>query len=113
VQALLRRAGAAPEATALRVGDLSLDKLRREVHRAERKIDLQPREFSLLEFLMSNPGRVISKAMILEHVWDYNFDPQTNVVDVLVCRLRNKIDRDFGRKLIQTIRGVGYVLGKD
>ncbi|MDG4476070.1 response regulator [Thiovibrio frasassiensis] len=113
VQALIRRAGAAPEATILQVEDLSLDKLTREVYRAERKIELQPREFSLLEYLMSNPGRVISKAMILEHVWDYNFDPQTNVVDVLICRLRNKIDRDFERKLIQTIRGVGYALGKD
>jgi heavy metal response regulator len=113
VQALIRRARAAPEATVLRVGDLSLDKLKREVYRGDRKIDLQPREFSLLEYLMCNPGRVISKTMILEHVWDYNFDPQTNVVDVLICRLRNKIDRDFGRKLIQTIRGVGYALGND
>lgn len=113
VQALIRRAGAAPEVTSLKVEDLSLDKLTREVCRAERKIELQPREFALLEYLMSNPGRVVSKAMILEHVWDYNFDPQTNVVDVLICRLRNKIDRDFGRKLIQTIRGVGYALGKD
>ena len=113
VQALIRRARAAPEATVLRAGDLSLDKLKREVYRGDRKIDLQPREFSLLEYLMCNPGRVISKTMILEHVWDYNFDPQTNVVDVLICRLRNKIDRDFGRKLIQTIRGVGYALGND
>ncbi|OGQ98832.1 MAG: DNA-binding response regulator [Deltaproteobacteria bacterium RIFOXYD12_FULL_55_16] len=113
VQALIRRAGAAPEATTILVGDLSLDKLKREVYRAGCKIDLQPREFSLLEYLMRNQGRVISKAMILEHVWDYNFDPQTNVVDVLICRLRNKIDRDFGRKLIQTIRGVGYAIGND
>lgn len=113
VQALIRRAGAAPEPTILRVEDLSLDKLKREVYRGDRKIDLQPREFSLLEYLMGSQGQVISKTMILEHVWDYNFDPQTNVVDVLICRLRNKIDRDFGRKLIQTIRGVGYALGKD
>ena len=113
VQALIRRAGAAPEPTILRVEDMSLDKLKREVYRGDRKIDLQPREFSLLEYLMGSQGQVISKTMILEHVWDYNFDPQTNVVDVLICRLRNKIDRDFGRKLIQTIRGVGYVLGKD
>jgi len=113
VQALIRRAGAVPEATTLRVGDLSLDKLKREVYKAGRKIDLQPREFSLLEYLMGNPGRVISKTMILEHVWDYNFDPQTNVVDVLICRLRNKIDRGFERKLIQTMRGVGYALGND
>ncbi|MBA3004264.1 MAG: response regulator transcription factor [Desulfurivibrio sp.] len=113
VQALIRRAGAAPEPTILRVEDMSLDKLKREVYRGDRKIDLQPREFSLLEYLMGSQGQVISKTMILEHVWDYNFDPQTNVVDVLICRLRNKIDRDFGRKLIQTIRGVGYALGKD
>ena len=74
------------------------------------KIDLQPREFSLLEYLMRNAGRVVSKTMILEHVWDYSFDPQTNVVDVLVSRLRNKVDRDYEKKMIHTIRGVGYVL---
>jgi two-component system, OmpR family, response regulator len=80
------------------------------VTREGRNIDLQPREFSLLEYLMRNAGRVVSKTMILEHVWDYNFDPQTNVVDVLVHRLRNKVDRDFGSKMIHTLRGVGYVL---
>ena len=83
------------------------------VNRANQKIELQSREFSLLEYLMRNAGKVVSKALILEHVWDYSFDPQTNVVDVVVCRLRNKIDRDFDRKMIQTLRGVGYVLKAD
>jgi DNA-binding response OmpR family regulator len=84
--------------------------LTREVLRANKKIDLQPREFSLLEYLMRNAERVVSKTMILEHVWDYSFDPQTDVVDVLICRVRSKIERDFDKKLIHTIRGVGYVL---
>ena len=74
------------------------------------EIDLQPKEFSLLEYFMRNPGRVVSKTLIMEHIYDYSFDPQTNVVDVLVCRLRNKLDKDFEDKMIQTIRGVGYVL---
>ena len=87
-----------------------MDLLTRDVDRTGTKIELQPREFALLEYLMRNAGRVVSKTMILEHVWDYNFDPQTNVVDVLVCRLRNKVDRDFDVKMIHTIRGVGYVL---
>jgi two-component system OmpR family response regulator len=87
-----------------------MDLLTREVIRTGARIELQPREFALLEYLMRNVGRVISKTMILEHIWDYNFDPQTNVVDVLVCRLRNKVDRDFDVKMIHTIRGVGYVL---
>jgi DNA-binding response OmpR family regulator len=110
VQALIRRASGAIEPTRLTAGDLSLDLLTREVSRSDERVDLQPREFALLEYLMRNAGRVLSKTMILEHVWDYHFDPQTNVVDVLVCRLRNKIDRDGGEKRIQTIRGVGYVL---
>jgi two-component system OmpR family response regulator len=110
VQALIRRASRTPEPTALSIGDLSLDLLTREVFRTDKKIELQPHEFALLEYLMRNAGRVVSKTMILEHVWDYNFDPQTNVVDVLVCRLRNKVDRDFDNKMIHTIRGVGYVL---
>jgi DNA-binding response OmpR family regulator len=84
--------------------------LTREVTRAGKKIDVQPREFSLLEYLMRNSGRVVSKTMIIEHVWGYNFDPQTNVVDVLVSRLRNKVDRDFEKPLIHTRRGVGYAL---
>src|ERR1700680_1743293 len=110
VQALIRRSTGTVAPTSLSVGDLSLDLLTRETMRAGKKIDLQPREFMLLEYLMRNAGKVISKTMILEHVWDYSFDPQTNVVDVLVCRLRNKIDKDVATKMIQTVRGVGYVL---
>jgi heavy metal response regulator len=110
VQALIRRASGTTEPTSLVVCDLSMNLLTREVNRGEEKVELQPREFSLLEYLMRNAGRVVSKTMILEHVWDYSFDPQTNVVDVLVCRLRNKVDRDFDMKMIHTIRGVGYVL---
>ena len=110
VEALIRRSTRTTETTRLRVGDLSMELLTRKIVRAGKKIDLQPREFSLLEYLMRNEGRVVSKTMILEHVWDYNFDPQTDVVDVLVCRLRNKVDRDFDERMIHTIRGVGYVL---
>jgi len=110
VQALVRRATRAPEVTTLTVSDLSLDLLSRRVTRAGTTIDLRPREFSLLEYLMRNAGKVVSKTMILSHVWDYNFDPQTNIVDVLVSRLRDKVDRPFERKLLQTVRGVGYVL---
>ena len=110
VQALIRRATRATEPTRLSVGDLSVELLTRKIIRAGEKIDLQPREFSLLEYLMRNTGRVVSKTIILEHVWDYNFDPQTDVVDVLVCRLRSKVDRGFDPKMIHTIRGVGYVL---
>jgi two-component system OmpR family response regulator len=110
VEALIRRATRTTEPSRLHVGDLSMDLLTREIERAGKKIDLQPREFALLEYLMRSAGRVVSKTMILEHVWDYNFDPQTNVVDVLVCRLRDKVDRDFMEKMIHTIRGVGYVL---
>ncbi len=114
VQALLRRASttnaAAIDSTKLTIGDLELDYVKRTVIRAGQKIELQPREFSLLEYLMRNPGRPISKTLILEHVWDYHFDPQTNVVDVLVCRLRSKLDRDFETPLLHTLRGVGYVL---
>jgi two-component system, OmpR family, response regulator len=110
VQALIRRSHHTPESTELRLGDLSLDLLSREVERAGQRIDLQPREFSLLEYLLRNAGKVVSKAMIIEHVWGYDFDPMTNIVDVLVSRLRNKIDRDFETKLIHTHRGVGYAL---
>lgn len=110
VQALIRRAGDMAHPNRLAIEDLSLDLLTREVVRAGQKIDLQPREFALLEYLMRHAGRVVSKTMILEHVWDYGFDPQTNVVDVLVCRRRNKLDRDFEKKLIHTLRGIGYVL---
>ena len=110
VQALVRRASRAPEPTTLTVDDLSLDLLTRRVTRAGVAIDLRPREFALLEYLMRNAGKVVSKTMILSHVWEYNFDPQTKIVDVLVSRLRDKIDRPFERKLLQTVRGVGYAL---
>ncbi len=110
VQALIRRGSVTAHPTRLTVEDLVMDLLSREVTRCGEKIELQPREFALLEYLMRQTGRVVSKIMILEHIWDYSFDPQTNVVDVLVCRLRNKVDRDFEAKLIHTIRGVGYVL---
>jgi two-component system OmpR family response regulator len=110
VQALVRRATRSPDPTTLAVGDIVLDLLSRRVTRAGTPLDLRPREFALLEYLMRNTGRVVSKTMILSHVWDYNFDPQTNVVDVLVSRLREKIDRPFEKKLLHTVRGVGYVL---
>ena len=110
VQALIRRATGAAEPTRLAVADLSLDLLTRKVHRGAQPIDLRPREFALLEYLMRNAGRVVSKTSILSHVWGYNFDPNTNVVDVLVSRLRDRIDRPFPDKLLHTVRGVGYVL---
>jgi two-component system, OmpR family, response regulator len=108
VQALIRRATRAPEATRLAAGDLELDLATREVRAAGRMIELQPKEFMLLTFLLRHAGRPVTKTMILEHVWDYSFDPQTNVVDVLVHRLRAKIDPEHRR--IETVRGVGYVL---
>lgn len=108
VQALIRRASGTVEPTTLTIKDLSLDLLSREVLCAGERVFLQPREFALLEYLMRNAGRAVSKTMILEHVWDYHFDPQTNVVDVLVSRLRNKLGQ--GEKRISTVRGVGYVL---
>ena len=110
VQALVRRATRAPEPTTLTVDDVVLDLLSRKVTRGGTPLDLRPREFTLLEFLMRHAGHVVSKTMILSHVWEYNFDPQTNVVDVLVSRLREKIDRPFEKKLLHTVRGVGYVL---
>jgi two-component system OmpR family response regulator len=110
VQALIRRSSRVTEATTLSHAGISLDLLTREVHRSGQKIGLQAREFALLEYLLRNAGRVVSKTMILEHIWNYAFEPSTNVVDVLVCRLRNKIDRGFEPKLIHTLRGVGYVL---
>jgi DNA-binding response OmpR family regulator len=110
VQALVRRATRSPEPTTLTVGDLQLDLLSRKVTRQGTQIDLRPREFALLEYLMRNAGRVVSKTMILSHVWEYTFDPQTNVVDVLVSRLRDKIDRPFESKMLRTVRGAGYVL---
>lgn len=108
IQALIRRATQTPEPTRLAVGDLTLDLLAREARRGGELIELQPREFALLEYLMRHPNRPVTKTMILEHIFDYSFDPQTNVVDVLIHRLRRKVDKDKAR--IHTIRGVGYVL---
>jgi two-component system OmpR family response regulator len=113
VQTLLRRSQRTPQPTILQTGDLRLNLTERTVERDGQPIELQPREFALLEYLMRNPGRVVTKTAILEHVYDYSFDPQTNVVDVLVCRLRNRIDKQFDQKLIHTVRGVGYVLKTD
>jgi two-component system OmpR family response regulator len=111
VEALARRRPkGAPEETVYRVGDLSLDRLSHKVARAGEEIVLQPREFRLLEYLMQNAGKVVTRTMLLEHVWDYHFDPQTNVIDVHVSRLRAKIDRDFDAQLIQTVRGAGYMI---
>ena len=110
VRALIRRASRTAESTSLAVSDLSMNLLTREVKRGGRKIDLQPREYALLEYLMHNCETVVSKTMILEHVWDYSFDPKTNVIEAHICKLRSKIDKDCEIKLIHTIRGVGYVL---
>ncbi|OAM87664.1 response regulator transcription factor [Termitidicoccus mucosus] len=107
LQALIRRATRVPEATRLAVGDVAMDLVTRAVTVAGAPVELQPREFALLEYLLRHPGRPVTKTMILEHVWDYSFDPQTNVVDVLMHRLRAKVDPDKSR--IETVRGVGYV----
>ena len=107
IQALIRRATSSPESTRLVAGDVTLDLVTREVTCAAERVELQPREFSLLAFLLRHAGRPVSKTMILEHVWDYSFDPQTNVVDVVMSRLRAKIDPDHKR--IETVRGVGYI----
>jgi two-component system OmpR family response regulator len=114
VEALARRRPkGAPEETSYRVGDLTLDRLSRKVARAGEEITLQPREFRLLEYLMQNAGKVVTRTMLLEHVWDYHFDPQTNVIDVHMSRLRAKIDRDFDAPLLHTVRGAGYMLRDD
>jgi two-component system OmpR family response regulator len=111
VEALARRRPkGAPEETVYRVGDLTLDRLSHKVARAGEEIALQPREYRLLEYLMQNAGKVVTRTMLLEHVWDYHFDPQTNVIDVHVSRLRAKIDRDFDAPLIHTVRGAGYMI---
>ena len=110
LQALLRRSAGTTEPTRLVVGDLTLDLLSRKVERAGKAIELRPREFALLEYLMRHPGRVLSKTMILSHVWGYSFDPGTNVVDVLVSRLRDQVDESFATRMIHTVRGAGYVL---
>jgi two-component system OmpR family response regulator len=113
LQALIRRASGAAEPTRLVVGDLSMNLLTREVRRGGKRIDLPPLEFSLLEYLMRNARKVVSKIMIMEHVWDYNFDPQTNVVEVRVCKLRDRIDKGYEKKLIHTVYGAGYVLKEE
>jgi two-component system OmpR family response regulator len=111
IEALLRRAQPAEHAqTTLRVADLEMDLLTRTVKRADRTIDLQPREFRLLEYLMRHSGQVVTRTMLLERVWDYHFDPQTNVIDVHISRLRAKIDRGFDKPLLHTVRGAGYKL---
>ncbi len=110
VQALIRRSSGSAEPTRLTFGDLSMDLLTRTVKRGDEVIDLMPKEFELLQYLLLNAGKVVSKTALLEHVWGYDFDPQTNAVDVLVCRVRGKIDRDFDTKILHTLRGVGYVL---
>jgi two-component system, OmpR family, response regulator len=111
VEALLRRKSAPPqEVTRLTLGDLEMDLLRREVRRGGRLIDLKPREFRLLEFLLRHAGQVVTRTMLLEGVWDYHFDPQTNVIDVHISRLRQKIDKGFEPPLLHTVRGAGYIM---
>ncbi|UCF90730.1 MAG: response regulator transcription factor [Desulfobacterales bacterium] len=113
VQALIRRASSVISPSNLTVADLTLNIHTRKVYRSGKEINLQPLEFSLLEYLMRNAGRVVSKTMIMEHVWDYNFNPQTNVVEARICYLREKIDKNFDTALIHTVRGVGYVLQEE
>jgi two-component system OmpR family response regulator len=110
LEVIMKRSGGAAVETKLRVHDLEMDLLSRTVHRGKSEIDLQPREFKLLEYLMRNAGHVVTRTMLLEHVWDYHFDPQTNVIDVHVSRLRQKLDKGFDKPLLHTVRGAGYVL---
>jgi two-component system OmpR family response regulator len=110
LEALVRRSDAEAIETHLKVGDLEMDLLKREVRRAGKSIELQPREYRLLEYLVRHAGQVVTRTMLLEKVWDYHFDPQTNVIDVHVSRLRGKIDKGFDTPLIHTVRGAGYVL---
>ena len=111
VEVLARRRGSGPaEETVYRVGDLELDRLARRVTRGGKALDLQPREFRLLEYLMRHAGQVVTRTMLLENVWDYHFDPQTNVIDVHLSRLRGKVDKGFDRPLIHTVRGAGYMV---
>ncbi len=113
LQVLLRRRSNTGTTTRLQVGDLSMDLLQQEVRRDDVEISLQPREYKLLEYLMRHAGQVVTRAMLLEHVWGYNFDPQTNVIDVHVSRLRQKLDKDFATPLLHTVRGAGYRLGPE
>ncbi|MCF8045194.1 MAG: response regulator transcription factor [Desulfarculaceae bacterium] len=110
VQALIRRAGNITDPGILTCRDLVMDTVKRQVKRNGKEIELQPREMALLEYLLRNRGRVVSKSMIMEHVWDYNFDPMTNVVEARICRLREKIEKGFDSRMIHTIRGAGYVM---
>ena len=110
ISALMRRASGSTENPRLMCADLELDQRRHRARRGEVEIELQPLEFSLLEYLVRNAGHVVSKTMIMEHVWEYNFDPRTNIVETRICRLREKIDKPFNIKLLHTVRGFGYVL---
>jgi two-component system OmpR family response regulator len=110
VEVLGRRHGGRSEETVYRVGDLALDRLSHRVIRGEDEIPLQPREFRLLEYLMKHAGQVVTRTMLLENVWDYHFDPQTNVIDVHISRLRSKIDKGFSQPLLHTVRGAGYMI---
>jgi two-component system OmpR family response regulator len=110
VEVLSRRRGGPAEDTLYRVGDLELDRLSHSVKRGTSEIDLQPREFRLLEYLMKHAGQVVTRTMLLENVWDYHFDPQTNVIDVHISRLRSKIDKGFAQPLLHTVRGAGYMI---
>jgi two-component system OmpR family response regulator len=110
VEALARRRGSRGEETVYRVGDLELNRLSHEVSRAGQEVQLQPREFRLLEYLMRHAGQVVTRTMLLENVWDYHFDPQTNVIDVHISRLRSKIDKGFAQPLLHTVRGAGYMI---
>ena len=110
VEVLGRRKGKPEQDMSYRVGDLELDRLSHEVRRAGKEILLQPREYRLLEYLMKNAGQVVTRTMLLENVWDYHFDPQTNVIDVHVSRLRSKIEKDFDKPLLKTVRGAGYMI---
>ncbi len=110
VEVLSRRSGGPAEETGYRVGDLELDRLSRVVKRGKDELTLQPREFRLLEYLMKHAGQVVTRTMLLENVWDYHFDPQTNVIDVHISRLRSKIDKGFDKPLLHTIRGAGYMV---
>jgi two-component system, OmpR family, response regulator len=110
IEVLSRRRGGRNEETVYRVGDLELDRLSHRVSRGDDEIVLQPREFRLLEYLMKHAGQVVTRTMLLENVWDYHFDPQTNVIDVHMSRLRSKIDKGYARPLLHTVRGAGYVI---
>lgn len=110
IQTITRRNQPDINSRYINIGDLCIDIVSRRVTRGEKRIDLQPREYSLLEYLARHKGRVVSKIMIIENVWEFNFDPQTNIVETRICRLREKVDKDFDLKLIHTVRGVGYVL---